>query len=318
MKRSVYIAGISSILLMLFGCIAKIMHWPGASPTIIIAVFLFCFWFLPTGLINSYNSLPLKKMKTLHIVSFFVFFISMMGILFKIMHWPGANLFVLPSLLLPFVIFLPVYLYHTRDEEKTGNKNFFGLTLGLTFLAVFSVFLVMGTSRTLLHWAADNTALNDAFSRSYPVTPVSESEISRSANELYTYADELKCALISESDPEMCTGTKTNANYSVETISSPDWVKTTFSSEEGAQKVLLLKEKINAFRETILSAKTTSPELAELTKLLFDTGDSDENGINIPGEWQRREMDDYPLLFTLDFLSKLQSNVRLVEGEALK
>src|SRR4051812_12064993 len=111
MKRSVYISGISCAILMLFGCIAKVMHWPGASPMIIISICLFCFWFLPMGLKNNYDLLPVKKMKTLHIVSLIVFAICMMGVLFKVMHWPGASVFLLLGLLLPFVVFLPVYLY---------------------------------------------------------------------------------------------------------------------------------------------------------------------------------------------------------------
>jgi hypothetical protein len=68
----------------------------------------------------------------------------------------------------------------------------------------------------------------------------------------------------------------------------------------------------------VLSAKNITPELAELTKQLFDTNDNDEYEENIPGEWERRELQNYPVIFTLDFLSKLQNNVRLVEGEALK
>ena len=320
MKKSVYITGISCAILMLFGCIFKIMHWPGASPMIILSVCLFCFWFLPTGLMNSYSSLPLRKMKTLHIVSFIVFSVCMMGVLFKIMHWPGAAVFLLFGLLLPFVVFLPVYLYHTREEEKTGNKNFFGLTLGLTFLAVFGVLLALSVSKQVIQGAVASVSLNEKATKIL-TKEAKDTEVDKAATELCNYTDELKCMILSAADENMCDGNKTNANYNVSEISSLDnreVVKRVFFSEEGESKAKVLKEKINSFRETVLASKSTSPELSELTKTLFDTGDNDINGVYPQGlTWEQREFNNYSLIFTLDFLSKLQNNVRLVEGEVL-
>jgi hypothetical protein len=320
MKKSVYITGISCAILMLFGCIFKIMHWPGASPMIVLAVGLFCFWFLPSALMNSYESLPLKKMKTLHIVSFLVFSVCMMGVLFKIMHWPGASVFLLLGLLLPFVIFLPVYLYHTREEEKTGNKNFFGLIIGLTFLAVFGVLLALSVSKQVIQSAVMSVTQNETTTKFHAGEP-KDSEVSKVATDLLNYTDELKCMMLSATDANMCDGNKTNASYKADEISGVDnreVVKRVFFSKEEESKAKILKEKVNAFRETVLSTKNISPELAELAKTLFDTGENDVNGVYQSGiSWEQREFNNYSLIFTLDFLSKLQNNVRLVEGEVL-
>ena len=306
---------------MLVGCISKIMHWPGANPMILVSVLLFCFWFLPAGLMNSYNLLPLKKMKTLHIVSFAVFFICMLGVLFKVMHWPGAAILMPFGILLPFVLFFPVYLYHTREEEKTGNKNFFAITLGLTFLAVFSVLLALSVSKQVIWQAVEATNHNEADTKFYSTLSNNESEISKSAADLYNYTDELKCMLLTASEENMCSGNKPNENYKPEAIASLDdreVVKRILIRDEARERTQVLKEKINAFRETILASKNVSPELVELVQSLFNTGDEDLNGIYPPGvDWIDREFNGYSLIFTLDFLSKLQSNIRLVEGEVL-
>lgn len=320
MKRSVYITGISCAILMLFGCIFKVMHWPGAGVMLVLSVFLFCFWFLPTALKNSYELLPFKKMKTLHVVSYLVFAVCMMGVLFKVMHWPGATLFLFVGILSPFVIFLPVYLYSTREEEKTGNKNFLGLVLGLTFLAVFSVFLALSVSRPILHYASASINHNEVTIKALS-SHSKENEVSKAANDLFVYTDELKCMLLNATDANMCDGNKTNSNYNEENI--PDLENREMDSynfliKEGVPRVKILKEKIDRFRETILASKNVSPELTELTNTLFYTGDNDVNGVYEPGiAWEQREF-NYSLIFMLDFLSKLQSNVRLVEGEALK
>ncbi|HWY10646.1 MAG TPA: hypothetical protein VN026_04930 [Bacteroidia bacterium] len=321
MKRSVYITGISCAILMLFGCISKVMHWPGAGPMIIVSVCLFCFWFLPMGIKNNYDLLPIKKMKTLHIVTFIVFSICMMGVLFKVMHWPGASIFLLLGLLLPFVVFLPVYLYNTREEEKTGNKNFLALTLGLTFLAVFGALLAVSISKQTLYQAVVSTSVNDSETKLF-TSPSSNTEINKAASELFNYTEELKCMVLTAIDENMCDGNKTNSNYDANKISNLDnrqIVQNIFFSKEGNPRVNVLKEKISIFRKTVLSSKSISPELGELTKFLFNTSDEDLSGAYPNGmPWESRALANSTAIFTLDFLSKLQNNVRLVEGEALK
>src|ERR1035437_382096 len=113
MKKLIYISGIASANLMMFGSLFKVQHWSGGNVLITLATFLFCFIFLPSALISSYHGQEQKKYKWLYIVTFIVFFISMMGVLFKVMHWPGAAMFLLLGIPLPFVVFLPVYLYQT-------------------------------------------------------------------------------------------------------------------------------------------------------------------------------------------------------------
>jgi hypothetical protein len=306
---------------MLVGCISKIMHWPGANPMILTSVLLFSFWFLPMGIKNNYDLLPIKKMKTLHIVSFIVFSICMIGVLFKVMHWPGASIFLLLGLLLPFVVFLPVYLYHTRDQEKTGNKNFLALTLGLTFLAVFSVLLSVSISKQVLYQAVISTSINDSETKLF-TSQASNTEINKAASELFNYTEELKCMVLTEMDENMCDGNKTNSNYDPYKITNLDnrqIVQKVFFSKEGEPRARVLKEKINAFRETVLSTKSINTELAELAKFLFNTSDEDLSGIYPNGlPWESRALANSSGIFALNFLSKLQSNVRLVEGEALK
>lgn len=305
---------------MLFGCIFKVMHWPGASPMIIVSVLIFCFWFLPAGLMNSYSSLPIKKMKTLYIVSFIVFSVCMMSVLFKIMHWPGAGVLLLPGVLLPFLVFFPVYLYHTREEEKAGNKNFFGLVIGLTFVAVFGVFLALSVSKQVIHGAIISVTHNEASSALFAAEN-KDSEIHKAAAELCNYTNELKCMILTASDGNMCDKNKLNGNYKPENITGADnreIVRKVFFSEDGESKAKILKDKVEAFRNIVLSDKDTSSELAELTKTLFDTSDNDINGVYPQGlTWEQRELNNYSLIFTLDFLSKLQNNVRLVEGEVM-
>ena len=139
MKKIVYISGIVCANLMLIGALLKALHLPGASVFLMVSILLFCFGFLPISLVSSYKSSVEKKYKSLYIITFVVFSIVLLGALFKILHWPGAGLFLLIGTLLPFVLFLPVYLIYTRNEKSV--VNLMGVIFGMTFLAVFSVLL---------------------------------------------------------------------------------------------------------------------------------------------------------------------------------
>jgi uncharacterized membrane protein len=142
MKKLIFISGIISANLMMFGSIFKVMHWPLASVLLVCAVFIFCFIFLPLALISSYKSESMQKYKLLSLVTFVVFFSGVISILLKIQHWPYANIIMYITLPLPFILFMPVYFYETR-LEKNQSDNIMAVMMGLTFLAVFSVFLTM-------------------------------------------------------------------------------------------------------------------------------------------------------------------------------
>ena len=140
MKKLIYISGILSANLFLFGSIFKMQHWPLANVLLTLAVIAFCAFFLPASLISNYQSSGTKKHGLLLITTFIVFAMGVISIYFKVLHLPYSNILLYAALPLPFVFFLPVYLYETRSENK-NNFSFVPVILGLTFIAVFSVLL---------------------------------------------------------------------------------------------------------------------------------------------------------------------------------
>jgi hypothetical protein len=142
MRKTIYFSGILSSNLIMFGSLFLIMHWPGANILLSCGCLLFCFFFLPIALMNSYKEREKNKYMVLHIVTFIVFSISVLSILFTIEHWPYSKTLLMISLPLPFVLFLPVYIYEMRKENKT-NSTYIPLMFGLVFIAVFSVLLTL-------------------------------------------------------------------------------------------------------------------------------------------------------------------------------
>lgn len=323
MKRSIYISGIACAILMLLGAMFKINHWPGAAPLLIAAVFTFCFLFLPMALMASYRSQEEKKFKALHIVTYIVFSITLMGALFKVLHWPGAGMFLIIGIPLPFVLFLPVYLYQTREEKKTSNLNFLGIMFGLTFLAIFSVLLALNVSRFILEAAAANVSNIDN-STFFLETKLKDNEIEKNvaqkADELCSYIDVLKNELL------LATGNapyeqNTRTTYVTKEINLKDArdipMQILFGDEN---KMQILKGKIKEYHNALLSSGKMSSELTELVNVLFNVGNTEyftPYGDKIELSWEQRGFINYQLIFLLNTLSELQNNARLVEGELL-
>lgn len=265
MKKSVYLTGIACTILMLLGCMFKIMHWPGASIMLILSVFLFCFYFLPVALVYSYKSQEDSKYKVLHIITYIVFFICVMGVLFKIMHWPGAGIFLIVGLPLPFVLFLPAFLYYTKDDKNATTSNFLGIMFGLIFLAVFSVLLALTISKQVLNNAITKVYSNEQakiFSESVIANLKDQNDIKKASDELCAYIDDLKCELLRATGNELCQGNKMANDFSLWQMNQVDnkAIPTFVLYNDGSiNKLAECRTKVKAYHETLTTAGNWTP-----------------------------------------------------------
>ena len=147
MKRFIYISGIILINIQLAGIIFKINHWPGAGILLSISIVLMVFLFFPVALVTSYKQHKDKSQLHLYIIAYFTIVFDLLGMLFKIQHWPGASILLIIGLPLPFVLFLPFYVrYHNKTKAKS-DKNFFGLIFFMIYLAIISSLLAVDASK---------------------------------------------------------------------------------------------------------------------------------------------------------------------------
>lgn len=147
MKKFIYISGIVLINLQLMGVIFKVNHWPGAGIMLTLSILLMVLLFFPIALVTSYNQHKEKAQLHLYLIAYVTIAIELAGMLFKIMHWPGASYFLYIGLPLPFLLFLPFYLrYHNKMKVKS-DKNFFGVIFFMIYMAVISSFLALDATK---------------------------------------------------------------------------------------------------------------------------------------------------------------------------
>jgi hypothetical protein len=138
MKQRIYILGVITAMIVFTGTIFKINHYPGAAILLIAGIVSLVLLFLPLALTNNYRADGNGKSLLLYIVTYITCLVVFTGMLFKLLHWPYAGIFLTIALPFPYVVFLPVFLGVTSKDK---DFNIYNTVFVLLLLALNSVFM---------------------------------------------------------------------------------------------------------------------------------------------------------------------------------
>lgn len=144
MKAHTKMASQLSTILLIAGTVFKIQHWPYAAQIIVLGTACFVFWALPSVWISlkkaTFNNTATLVLSAL---SFFIF-TEAIGILFKIMHWPGGSVLIVLGAFIYALIFSPLYLYYgLKSISSSKTKLFFSLlVMGFAILMTGNTFKI--------------------------------------------------------------------------------------------------------------------------------------------------------------------------------
>jgi hypothetical protein len=147
MKQKLYILGVVAAMIISAGAILKVNHWPGASILLVTGTLILVFLFIPAALIDNYKAEGNSENKALYIVTYLTCFVVFVAMLFKIMHWPLAGLWLTIALPFPYVVFLPVFLVVTSKNKNFNIYNTVFVLLLLALNSVFSALLALNVSK---------------------------------------------------------------------------------------------------------------------------------------------------------------------------
>jgi len=192
MKKTVYFLGIISLSIVLLATIFKSSHWPGAGILMTLGLGSITFIFLPLAYSQLLKSTDDKLLRWVYHTALISFGIDFIGMLFKVMHWPGASWFIIIGLPLPFVLFLPTYiLYHNKRKLKT-DMSFFSIILFMIYLGVFSSLLSLSVSKNIYEAYAVSVATISETNQYIR----SKSHVNNETNQLIEQIDRLKKGLM--------------------------------------------------------------------------------------------------------------------------
>lgn len=147
MKKLTYLSGLTSVLLIITGAFFRWMHWPGAPIMYTLSILIAVIAFLPLYFITSYREQVEKKSPVNYIFGYITLSMMLIGILFKIMHWPGAAILLTLGIVLITLVLLPFY-FVSNYRKQEENKNPLFPIVGYITLAL----ILAGALFKILHW----------------------------------------------------------------------------------------------------------------------------------------------------------------------
>ncbi len=127
-----------SASIFLVGFIFPIMHWPGAGPLIVFSLSIMAVLYFPFAFYFFCDKQIKRQNPALSIISgLFLSFIPI-GLMFKILYWPGAQQVVIIGLISALIIFAVInYLKKKAPEDLlVYYKNMMQRTLVLLILSI--------------------------------------------------------------------------------------------------------------------------------------------------------------------------------------
>lgn len=122
MKKIMKIAGIATVFLTTIGALLKTAHLPGAGITIVLGGFVFSLVFLPLLIAIKFKDEESKIDKSVFGFGFITAIVLTAGLIFKLMHWPYANIMMLSSTVIFTFVYVPVYFFtRVRRAELRFN-----------------------------------------------------------------------------------------------------------------------------------------------------------------------------------------------------
>lgn len=155
MKRSMIISGASSAFLLLVGSFFKTMHWPGAGVLLVLGITFFSVVFLPMLFVVKSKELKQGSEKRVLGLGIALGSLLCLAAMFKVMHWPGANIMWISAIVVGLVVLLPLYFF---NGIKNPDKRLNTIITSVILVGILGVLFTL----TRVHKTVDKTAYQPA------------------------------------------------------------------------------------------------------------------------------------------------------------
>ena len=134
--------GVSSSVIIILGCLLKAFHLQGAAIVLISGFLLFSLIFIPRIIFTQ-----LKEKKIIYAILGFFLSTLILGVLFKIMHWRGANFLISWSITISLFGIMPIYFLNSCisrwNNSLTKEDQMRKILIGVFILAFLSLWYAL-------------------------------------------------------------------------------------------------------------------------------------------------------------------------------
>ena len=332
MNSTMKISGYVSSMLILIGSFFKFQHWPGANVMIVVGVFFLATLFLPLLFILKFKSTEENNRSiVLSIIGFISSLLICVGILFRILHWPGARIMIIIGCVLLLLGYLPIYILSIY--KNTTNKINATATIILIIAGVGLIVTESGTglskttsdsfwrgvteSNELLKFNINESKKNYqiilAKQNTDSIKVMKLKALQLATDTIIQFTTNMKAYLISKTEEGLTQAQAEKINLDILRSSGYGDVLTEMLLSEGNAKSLYtaqaLKVKIENYKQKI---DRLSPNV--------DLNNLNTNKIMVYGEqvdWAISNFEKLPLPLVIYNLIRIELSIKAVESAAL-
>ncbi|MBS1637422.1 MAG: hypothetical protein JST26_16015 [Bacteroidetes bacterium] len=339
MKKVMIISGTFSAAATSAGIFFKFMHWPGASALLVLGIAVASFLFLPLLFTLKAKEKTKTRDKIIIGLGTIAAILLSLGILFKIMHWPGANMMGVLMISVMLLLFIPIYFFTgIRNPETKVN------TIVFTILAIMGcgLFLALVNSRpsiqihaaensnqhyeTTYLYATEQVSLNMAHAlKDTSVAGRNLEKLHSLCNSICTQIEQLKSNAVTVTDyldPEHANENAPLRKINYAALINPDnydlptailfgGTQPDAANIEARPALVKLKQDLKLLNEMVLNTYKRHSEV------LIDLSDKNDIRFAHPVSWEVTNFYHTPLSNLLVNFTQLQINVRLVEATCI-
>lgn len=320
MKKVMLNGGMFSAISFIIGAILKVMHLPGASVFILLGIASFCFLFLPLlSILRVKEQKETKDKVVIGIATVFGILISL-ATLFKVMHWPGANIMWIVSLGILFLLFLPIYFFGGIRNPETKTNTVISSILILTAGGLLFTLTNLRASR----WTEESVYNSDDHLRNAAMYASAQNQLAyaqdtlgsdikllqEKANLLCAKIEMLKVGLMNHSahGEEGLSESQLIRNYGSSLNFAHEYL---FDNKGKAKKDLAqIKLDLADFNEFVETTFKQNPSALLSLEDVYKFGEKDQAKIT----WEENNFGNLSIATTLRNLNQLMLNIRLIEA----
>lgn len=200
MKKIMLLSGGLLAFFLVTGLVLKFLHLPGAAAMLVLGVGLLNFVFLPLLVSLKIRENRSKREKLIAGLATLCGMLMSIGLIFKVMHWPGANVLVVTGFGALLLLFLPVYFFTGIRSPETKINTIVSSVIILSSVSLILILVRSPKATQDLYATTTASVLRSEQILNVEYKKLQELQLDRAkafyGNEIYDLCQHLKKYLI--------------------------------------------------------------------------------------------------------------------------
>lgn len=146
-KIFLYVTAFLAAMFFIAGVVFKIQHWPLAGILLSLAAMTGVLLFIPALTADLLRNEHDRSGKTVSVLFSLTLACYILGILFKVQHWPAGQLLMIAGLAGLFFVVLPWHMWLTWKDDRNVSARFIFIIVGSLAIVIPSMLLNLSMQR---------------------------------------------------------------------------------------------------------------------------------------------------------------------------